>query len=248
MQVKAMEEKAVNKSDFRIAVSNKLMAYWEQLYEFNQSKDTVIIPCTLGLNFKFLDEEEYKIKRSEMRDVMGYDDNDIVCVYAGSVVGWQSFDLMYEILENLMKNNSMKLLFLSPEDHQIEKLKGKFKSAVKNIFVKHFEVQKYLIACDFGLLLRKNSITNSVASPTKFAEYLAAGLKIIVSENVGDYSEFTLKHNCGYIVDELKDQNLHQPSVAEKLQIIKIAESNFSKNAQPNINKFRTLADNLNER
>jgi hypothetical protein len=35
--------------------------------------------------------------------------------------------------------------------------------------------------------------TNKIASPVKFAEYLTCGLNIIISNNLGVYTDFTLK-------------------------------------------------------
>jgi glycosyltransferase involved in cell wall biosynthesis len=40
-----------------------------------------------------------------------------------------------------------------------------------------------------------------VASPTKFAEYLACGLPVITTEYVGDFSLYVKEHNLGYVID-----------------------------------------------
>ena len=58
--------------------------------------------------------------------------------------------------------------------------------------------------CDYGLIIRDESITNQVSSPVKFAEYLYAGLKIIISSNIGDYSKFVLDNDCGFLDNQCK--------------------------------------------
>jgi hypothetical protein len=46
------------------------------------------------------------------------------------------------------------------------------------------DVNSYLNAADYGLLLRKTDAINHVASPLKFAEYSLAGLPIIMTNAV----------------------------------------------------------------
>jgi hypothetical protein len=61
------------------------------------------------------------------------------------------------------------------------------------------QINAYLQACDYGLLIRETSVTNQVASPTKFAEYLQAGCKVVISPGIGDFSAFVQEHHCGEV-------------------------------------------------
>jgi hypothetical protein len=103
-------------------------------------------------------------------------------------------------------------------DINIQKLQSEFKNQVICKKVNHNKVPEYLIAADYGLLIREESITNKVASPVKFAEYLACGLKVIISENLGDYSEFIEKYNCGVLfknyLKETKVNKINQRELA----------------------------------
>ena len=45
----------------------------------------------------------------------------------------------------------------------------------------------------------KNSVTNRVASPVKCVEYLPAGLVLILSNELGDYSNYVLTNKAGFI-------------------------------------------------
>ena len=65
-----------------------------------------------------------------------------------------------------------------------------------------------LSAADFGLLLRENNIVNNVASPTKFAEYLMAGLPVIISNGIGDFSYFVRFKNVGICIDSHIDKGI----------------------------------------
>jgi glycosyltransferase involved in cell wall biosynthesis len=67
--------------------------------------------------------------------------------------------------------------------------------------VEHDKVLQLLLIGDIGFLLRDESIVNRVASPTKFAEYCLAGLPVITTDFVGDFSAIIKEHDLGWIVD-----------------------------------------------
>jgi glycosyltransferase involved in cell wall biosynthesis len=67
--------------------------------------------------------------------------------------------------------------------------------------VPHGEIQNYLAVGDLGLLLRERNSVNRVASPVKFAEYLACGLPVLVSPGVGDFSHFVCAEHVGYVLE-----------------------------------------------
>ncbi len=48
--IRRIEAYSVNNSDFRIAVSNTLVDYWEQNFKYKKGKE-VVIPCTLDSKF-----------------------------------------------------------------------------------------------------------------------------------------------------------------------------------------------------
>jgi len=61
------------------------------------------------------------------------------------------------------------------------------------------EINEIYNAADFGILFRDEILTNKVASPTKLAEYLLAGLPVLISREVGDYSELVSKYKFGVV-------------------------------------------------
>lgn len=63
------------------------------------------------------------------------------------------------------------------------------------------EVPRLLVASDLGLMLRDNSMTNRVASPVKFGEYMAAGVPVIITPQLGDYSEAVRTNDLGVEVN-----------------------------------------------
>jgi glycosyltransferase involved in cell wall biosynthesis len=231
-----LEKTAVLQSDFRIAVSHKLVQYWKEHFGYSDNKFEVI-PCTLPYSFTVQKNDS----KEQILNEINYTSSDIILVYSGSNAGWQSFNLMGDYLdEQLVKNNNIKLLFLSGTNKQIEFLKNKYPERVKVLWVEQSLVNNYLSVCDYGLLIREKSITNKVASPLKFAEYLACGLKVIISESIGDYTDFVIKHNCGFVFSD-SNFNLAKITADEKNGIKEIADSHFSKKSEIIIESYKKL-------
>jgi len=220
-----IEKLAVLNVDFRIAVSYKLVQYWNE--EFNYDLNNyVVIPCTLNSQYENLKFNQ--IENQEIREELNFNKDDVVLVYSGSNAGWQSFDILNDFLRKQLSNDERcKVLFLSNENSQIKELKLEFPNRIKVLKVDVKLVPKYLMTCDYGLMIREDSITNSVASPVKFAEYLACGLKVIVSNNLGDYSEFVKKNNLGNLYYETK--SIKKVEVDDKGLIRDFALINFTK-------------------
>ena len=191
-QVQPAEKEALEKSDIRLAVSNELVAYWRERYGYG-SKEHVVVPCTLSDSTAQGSDLPHADRAS-----LGIQETDIVLAYAGSVAGWQSFNLLGYLLGTILSAQPLvKVLFLSREDANITALAARFPGRVLRHWVDATEVPALLALCDHGLLVREDSITNRVASPTKFAEYLLAGLPVIITEHIGDYSGFVQREHAG---------------------------------------------------
>ncbi len=236
------EKSAVLETNFRIAVSSGLINYWRDSYGYSQN-DHVIIPCTLNTGFRassFSDDELL-----QERKLIGFEQEDIILVYSGSTAGWQSFTMLATLLGTILNKGKLyKILFLSGEDENISALKKQFPGQVFSKWVKHHEVQKVMAACDYGILFREQSVTNQVASPTKYAEYLSAGLPVIISDKLGDYSAFTKNNKCGMVVNFTDDITPLKTTLAEKQRMIQLAIDNFTK--QANISQYEKLINSIN--
>jgi hypothetical protein len=236
-----LENNAVNKSNFRIAVTHKLVDHWRARYNF-VGDDYVVIPCTLNSSFKAVVPVQEEIIQRKSK--LGLAANDIVLAYSGSTSGWQSFAILYEFLSKFLKESaSHKVIFLAQEEENISKLIAEFPNQVQRKWVAHQEVTEILTSSDIGILIREQSVTNKVASPTKFAEYLSAGLPVIISENLGDYSEFVVKNNCGVIFNGDAYPKIEATPISTRARMIQLVSENWTKEA--NINNYKTLLSAL---
>ena len=199
-QITNIEQDVLRRCDAILAVSHALVDYWKTEYKFISDKH-VVIPCTLSNDFifDFPKPNELLLHKREA----GFNEKDIVVVYSGSAAGWQSFSLVEKLLTQIMDSNSrIKLLWLTSDFNRNSDFVRKFKDRIVTNWLKPADVRKYLLAADYGILYREESVTNRVASPVKFAEYLSCGLNILISNKLGDFTEFVKEHNCGLIAGE----------------------------------------------
>lgn len=67
------------------------------------------------------------------------------------------------------------------------------------------DVPRYLHAADVGVSLIRTSFARQAASPTKFGEYLAAGLPVISTAEVGDLDAQIERHRVGVLLRDFDD-------------------------------------------
>lgn len=224
----SIERNALINSDFRIAVSNQLVEYWRKKFGYNKNEH-VVVPCTLNSKVVNMVLEESMIHNG--KSSLGFSDDDIIFVYSGSSSGWQSLHLVDNFLIAVMKSvPRAKVLFLVDGLPDNMKVVKDYPGRVCAKWLQREDVPGVLSSCDYGLLIREESLTNQVASPVKFAEYLASGLKVIISGHVGDFSEFVRVHGCGYVINSGNmPDDVHRLSLEEKHQNRGIAEKYFLK-------------------
>ncbi len=220
-QFRPLENEAVNQSDFRIAVSQALVDHWRERYGYTGEAHAVI-PCTLGQ-----DVEHAAPVFGDRRD------EAVRLVYSGSTAGWQSFDLLKPLLTRLLDEQPMvQVLFLSKRDANNSALEAAYPGRVAVKWLDHAHVAAVLAGCDFGIMVRERTITNRVASPTKFAEYLSSGLRVITNADLGDFSELVAAHDLGLVVAEgTALPELKPVTRDERARLRAFALSHFTKSA-----------------
>ena len=74
--------------------------------------------------------------------------------------------------------------------------------------VKHEEVPLYLNAADIGIMIMEKNAAIAVCSPVKIPEYTACGLFTIVTEGMGDASDFVKKEGIGIVAKDASDEEM----------------------------------------
>lgn len=220
-----LEREAIFRSDLRMAVSNALVEHWRKAFGYEATRH-LVIPCTLGRSLEQLPSRQ----GSGLRAEQGWSDSDTVLVYSGTAVGWQSLELAERLVGPwLAGGTERRMLFLSNGHGVIDRLMARFPSQVARRWVPHAQVRTLLQDCDVGLLLRDERITNNVASPTKFAEYLSAGLPVLISEHVGDFSAMVRSEGLGQVIVGEEPLRFSKPAPEEAVRLMELAGERFTK-------------------
>jgi glycosyltransferase involved in cell wall biosynthesis len=204
---KIVESSLIKRADNIVVVSNKFKSYILQKYSINERKITVIPNRT---NLQSINESD--LLRS----------NDLVnLIYSGSGAKWQEIGelkIVFTEARKIFDNAVINIL-----SYDIELTKSVFANepelefSVNFMTAKSSEVFTCLIKNNVGLLIRENNIINNVAAPLKFAEYLSAGLPVLVSEGVGDTAEIIDKFKVGVVI---KNKN-YQAAFMEMNELLK---------------------------
>ncbi len=145
-------------------------------------------------------------RRRETRARLGFEDR-LVIAYCGSLEPWQMLPETMEIVRSILQLRPDAHFFAittNPQSINAIAEQSSIRAERRTVVsVPHDEVPTYLAAADVGLLIRSDSKVNEVASPVKFAEYLASGVPIILTDGIGDYSDLVRQEDVGCIVPEV---------------------------------------------
>ncbi len=194
---KRIESKYLNCFDAFFVVSRALQSYIETEYNI-KGKKFFIIPCAIS-DLK-INVDDCCRNRAWYRKKYGISDDEILFIYSGGVSPWQCIEesvRMFMRLKNLT-NKRVKLLLLSGNKHAILKYQA------EGVLIDSYsgdEVRKVLCAADYAFMLRQDLVTNKVAYPNKFLEYVSAGLQIVTTTAVCDIAKQIEQYKVGSLVD-----------------------------------------------
>jgi hypothetical protein len=229
-RIAELERIAVLDSDVRLAVSEELVAYWRERYGYAGDAHAVI-PCTLTQDWiePLPSPEERRARKANL----GFDPAHRLLCYSGSAAEWQSIAALDSWLDGLLSQDpGVDLLLMTPADISTSHVATRHGDRVKTLWTSPDRVRWHLQAADYGLLLREASVTNRVAAPTKFAEYLAAGLGVLISPGLGDYSAMVAQHDFGLVCDlSAPAPAIPELSDEKRAEIANFAATRLSKQA-----------------
>ena len=195
-----------------IFVSMYLKDKFKRLNKNFPKKNIFLIPSLASSDLFFYN----KNIRQRMRKLLKIKNNTRVFIYVGGMQNYQKFPQTLNFFNDLKKydKNIILLVLTNNTNEAMNYIKDNDSIILKN--VKFEDVNNYLNASDFGLLIREDNHANNAGSPTKFAEYAMTGLQIISSpsvsdyfnlnskiKNIYDYKKFILKRNLVYDRDKV---------------------------------------------
>ncbi|MBT2689224.1 hypothetical protein J7I93_13605 [Bacillus sp. ISL-47] len=158
-----------------IVVSENHKNHYIKKYRINQNKISVV--------HNYLTSESYKFKKNNY--------NKMEVVYVGGLAKWQKINEIKNLFEQLNIENKEISFLICTNKENMSTAKTIFKN-VSNISFESYDNYNDLInrisQCTAGVILRDSNIVNECSSPFKVCDYLSAQLPIIMTKNIGDYS------------------------------------------------------------
>jgi hypothetical protein len=199
--------KAISKIENVSVVSNALRTYVEKKSIIG-SKISVVHSFA-SADFRYDNEE-----RKRVRSRLNIDPGETAVIFiAGGRQPWQKSEAVIQKFLDL----GCWIINLSKKNIPHPK--------VINKYVPYKEVSKFLCAADIGIIWRDKNVTNKVASPVKFSEYLCCGLPVMANDAVDLITEVIQKYSCGKIVEDVGDINETMVDYLLKLDRSQIAET-----------------------
>jgi glycosyltransferase involved in cell wall biosynthesis len=223
--VKRVEKWLLKKSDAFVVLTEKARDIL-----FPESKGSgfdryerpvAVIPCCVDLS-KF--ESANEQSRAAIREKLGIGLR-FAATYAGSLGTWYMADEMADLFQCVReKEKDAFALVLTQNDpeHMKERLRARG-FGEKDMYVgkvSHLEIPAYLSAADLAVSFIKPCFSKLSSSPTKIAEYLAAGLPIVTNRGVGDVAEIVEADGTGAVVEDFsKESYLKSLAVIKELKL-----------------------------
>jgi glycosyltransferase involved in cell wall biosynthesis len=172
----------------------------------NRAADIEVIPCCVDTS-RF-DRALYA--RASYRQSRGWSDRRVI-TYVGKLGTWYLPDEMARFFV-IAKKHDARFFFQVLTQSNSEVMRQALDRAGANPedydirFASVGELPAILAASDAGLSFIRASFSKRASSPTKIAEYLAAGLPVITSAGIGDCDEMIGGNGLGVIAREFSNR------------------------------------------
>jgi glycosyltransferase involved in cell wall biosynthesis len=168
-----------------------------------QGRPIEVIPCCVD-PARFLTAAS--ISREDARAELGVEGRRVI-VYVGSFGGWYMTDEMTQFLALARERDprSFALVLTQSPSGPVRKRFFDLGFGEDDFFVGKVaaaDVPRYLKAADVAISFIKACYSKQSSSPTKIAEYLAAGLPVVCNAGVGDLDQLITNDRVGVLIND----------------------------------------------
>lgn len=204
---KSAERRALRAADGVVTLTERIwpiISSWDSLRNRNVIHE--VVPCCADLDLFRFDQTARDLRRAQLGI-----DNRFVLVYSGSIDGWYLTKEMADFFSVLRRRNARAhMLWLTPTRHErihsLMRQRAISESDYSVIAAVPHQVPSYLSAADAALAFIKPCFSKLASSPTKYAEYLACGLPLIINAGIGDSDSLITGEKTGALIHEFNER------------------------------------------
>jgi glycosyltransferase involved in cell wall biosynthesis len=187
-----------------IEVADHLVVLTERMRDWLVSRgvaenNITVIPCCVDLS-------KYNIQRTNTEEI---DRTEVV--YAGSVTGLYLLEEMARFFLEISRRDDkarFRVLTKTAREYVSEVFRrvGIKDESYDIAYVEPGALPSYLRRAKLGLSFRKPTFSQIASSPTKIAEYLAAGIPVVSNSGVGDVDTLLERERVGVILKDFSER------------------------------------------
>jgi glycosyltransferase involved in cell wall biosynthesis len=208
--LKRYETRAFGRAEGVVVLTNALRRWIEEHGWFGRRTHVEAIPCCVDTNaFDYRPEARARLRRE-----LGWEDDALVLVYAGSLGSWYREDELARFAGIVRRRSSSPVKFLLLTAAKSDELVGFLRregfdeasAAVRR--VRPEEMPSWLSTADAGLSFIKSCFSKKGSSPTKVAEYLACGLPVVLNGDIGDQADLASERDACVVLGSYAEDEL----------------------------------------
>jgi glycosyltransferase involved in cell wall biosynthesis len=254
--LKRVERRLFDRAEGMVVLTNALAKWLRAENVLGANTNLAVIPCCVDMA-RFTASAAV---REKARASLGIQEDELAVLYSGTLGSWYLESEMARFATEVKKlRQKTKFVVLSRADATSLRTllvhAGFHESDVIQRSVSPDAMPETLPAGDIGLSFIQSCFSKKGSSPTKVAEYLAAGMPVVVNGDIGDQAELRAERNActvvsGYSEDELRAAaasaltHAHAPFQLRQEATRAAAERHFSLSAI-GIPRYVALYENL---
>ena len=237
--LKRFKSRLFRRTDGIVVLTRALERWLRDHDKLGRHTRVQVIPCCVDMN-RFKPDEA---ARAKVRAELGVEDR-LVVVYSGSLGHWYGEREMARIV-GAMKRRDPRVFFLllsrldTTKFREALRAEGVGDADFATRAVAPADMPRTLTAGDVGLSLIEPCFSKTGSSPTKVAEYLAAGMPVVVNRGVGDQGDLADSPGACAVIDSLADADVdrgaelalplaRRPYAERSAETHEVARSHFS--------------------
>jgi glycosyltransferase involved in cell wall biosynthesis len=180
----AVESKLLRSAHGLVTLTHRIRDQLTEQGILDATRPTTVIPCSVDLGaFHPSDDWRHAVRRE-----LGWGEEPVL-IYSGSLGSWYRLEEMLDFFEQARAQIAgTRFLLLTSQVDLVERhvhARGLTRAVVARS-VAPDDVPRHLAAGDVGLCFLGRHASKVASSPTKYGEYLAAGLPVVTNPWIGD--------------------------------------------------------------
>ena len=212
--VDRLEQYFIKKADEVIVLTGKAK---ELMLSKGRVKNITLIPACTDLN-------RFGLKKvdSEFRSRYSLD-KKFILIYTGSLGTWYMLFEMMDFYKELLSADNSAVFFILSQTNKAwveQYIPDDIKKNVIVDFSNPENVVDFLNLADVGIFFIKSCFSKTASCPTKFGEYLACGLPVVINKGIGDTEQIVRENRVGVVMEDFSAQE-YRKKIEELKELLK---------------------------